>query len=198
MQDNELASLIKVAVVTVLVLSALFARRLPFGPTIRMAAAWIAIFAATFVGFSYRDSFVAVWNKSKGELSPGGARNGDGTIRLMRNEDEHFWIDTKVNGHDVRMLVDTGATQTALPEDMAREFGVEIDPKAPGVPIGTANGMMVAMPARIADLDVAGIPRKNVAIYVSEKFGETPVLGMNVLSTFTQFRVEGRTMVITP
>ncbi len=198
MQDHELASLIQVVLVAVLALSALFARKLPLGPTLRMAVAWIAIFAAAFVGFSYRDSFVAVWNKSKAELSPGGHQNADGTIRVTRNEDDHFWIDTKVNGHNVRMLIDTGATQTALPESMARKFGVALDPKAPGVPIGTANGMMVAMPARIAALDVAGVQRENVAIYVSDKFGETPVLGMNVLSTFAQWRVEGRTMIITP
>lgn len=49
-------------------------------------------------------------------------------VTLERSSDKHFYADTEVNGHPVRFLVDTGASEIALTEDDARKIGLEVDP----------------------------------------------------------------------
>ena len=49
-------------------------------------------------------------------------------VTLERNSDKHFYADTEVNGHAVRFLVDTGASEIALTEDDARKVGLQVDP----------------------------------------------------------------------
>ena len=56
------------------------------------------------------------------------AANAAIEVTLERNSDKHFYADTEVNGHPVRFLVDTGASEIALTEDDARKIGLEVDP----------------------------------------------------------------------
>ena len=49
-------------------------------------------------------------------------------VTLERSSDKHFYADTEVNGHPVRFLVDTGASEIALTEDDARKVGLQVDP----------------------------------------------------------------------
>jgi len=49
-------------------------------------------------------------------------------VTLERSSDRHFYADTEVNGHPVRFLVDTGASEIALTEDDARKIGLQVDP----------------------------------------------------------------------
>ena len=49
-------------------------------------------------------------------------------VTLERSSDKHFYADTEVNGHPVRFLVDTGASEIALTEDDARKIGLQVDP----------------------------------------------------------------------
>jgi len=52
----------------VLVASMLFSERLRLGQFLRLALAWVAIFAVAIVLFSYREEAGAVWARVKSEL----------------------------------------------------------------------------------------------------------------------------------
>src|SRR5690348_18492105 len=108
-----------------LVLGTLMARREPAAKLLTMALAWIAIFAAGFVLFTFRDNFGWVAQRLKAEAIGTPVQQGTET-RIPMAIDGHFWVDAKVNGKDVKFLVDSGATMTTIDRDTAREAGVQV------------------------------------------------------------------------
>lgn len=182
----------------VLVGSALAARRVPWGQTAKMAAAWALIFAAAFVGFSLKDEFMALGRhvaaKSRGE---GIATDGGKALRIGRREDGHFWIAGRVNGETIDFLIDSGASVTSLgAADAARAHVVIAG--GPPVPVETANGMVLAGSGTIDRLELGPIRRAHWPVHVAAAFGRTNVLGMDFLSSLSAWGVEGGTLVLRP
>jgi aspartyl protease family protein len=182
----------------VLVGSSLVARRLPIGDTLKMAAAWVLIFAAAFVGFAMKDDFLSLGrhvmelSRGEGEVVAKGKE-----LRIHKAEDGHFWVNAKVNGQPVHFLIDSGATVTSLASATAAKAGVDT---AGGLPVmvETANGVAKAERGDVRLLQVGTIRRTDFAVHVSPAFGDTNVLGMNFLSSLRGWRVEGQWLVLKP
>lgn len=198
MTEGDTSSLIYSLIVLMMVASGLFARKLPLGQTMKYALAWIGIFAAGFVLFSFRGEAGAVWQRLTADLNPSAPRSTDGTIRIAKSEDGHFNVDSEINGRSVRFLIDSGATQTALSVGAAQAGGVEVSQSGFPVAINTANGAATARRARIARLSVGPITREDFPVLVSESFGETNLLGMDFLSSLQGWRAEGDVMILNP
>src|SRR5437870_12446870 len=96
-----------------LVLGALITRREPAAKMITMALAWVAIFGAGFVLFTFRDNLGWVAQRLKAEAVGTPVEQGRET-RIPMAIDGHFWVEAKLNGHDVKFLVDSGATTTTV------------------------------------------------------------------------------------
>ena len=60
MNGDQAAYALYLVLFLVLVASSLAARRLPMRQTLKMAAAWVAIFAVGFIIFSFRSEFTAL------------------------------------------------------------------------------------------------------------------------------------------
>ena len=106
-----------------LVLGSLMTRREPAAKMLTMALAWIAIFAAGFVLFTFRDNLGWVAQRLKAEAVGTPVTQGQET-RIPMAIDGHFWVNAKLNGHDVKFLVDSGATTTTIDRDTAKAAGV--------------------------------------------------------------------------
>lgn len=119
-------------------------------------------------------------------------------VRLEMSPDGHFWADVRLDGVERRMLVDSGATITAISEATANEIG--LSPRASPVPvlIRTANGTVAARTGAVDELRLGNIKAGNLGVVVSPAFGNVDVLGMNFLSRLKSWRVEGRTLILTP
>lgn len=194
---DQAAGLLYGVLMLVLVGSAFAARRAPVGQSLKMAAAWILIFAALFVGFSVRDDLKALGKKAWAELTGGGQMVEAGqTLRIRKSQDGHFWVDARLNGESVRFLVDSGATVTGISGDTARAAGVEPSGAFP-VLVDTANGTVQARRGR-GRLQVGSIERDDFALFIAEEFGDTNVLGMNFLSSLSSWGVEGDWLVLKP
>jgi aspartyl protease family protein len=50
----------------------------------------------------------------------------------------------------------------------------------------------------VRDLKLGDIVARDLPVVVSPAFGDTDVLGMNFLSQLKSWRVEGRTLILTP
>jgi aspartyl protease family protein len=198
MSGGETTSLISALVCLMLVGSALVSRRLPVGQTLKMALAWVGIFAFGFLIFSFRSEFQGVWNRVKAEAIPGGTVAEDGTLRVRADENGHFYVDAEVNGRSTRFMVDSGATVTSMSADAARAANVPVDETGFSVMTQTANGMAEARRARVDRLRVGPIARDDFPIHVSETLGDTNLIGMNFLSTLKGWRVEGRELILNP
>jgi aspartyl protease family protein len=182
----------------VLVGSSLVSRRLPIGQVARMIAGWLLIFAAVLVGYSYRVELNAVVQRVAGDLLGERGQTVGGTLRVPMAPDGHFWVRARINGHEQRFLIDSGATTTALSADAADAAELEIERGGFPVLINTANGTVEAQRTRIRRLSMGPIVAKDMAAVVSPAFGDMNVLGMNFLSSLQSWRVEGRTLILEP
>lgn len=181
-----------------LVGSSLLARRLPLGQSIRMALAWVAIFAAAFGVFALRQDIAALWSRIVAADRPERPVSSGGEVTVRRGDDGHFAVQAVVNGQPLRFLVDTGATTTTLNPRDAERAGIAIDDGGFPVVLDTANGITTARRARIETLTIGDIRRQDVAALVGEGLGDVNLLGMNYLSALNGWRVEGDTLILTP
>jgi len=119
-------------------------------------------------------------------------------VRIRMAADGHFWADATVNGVRRRMLIDSGATITAISESTARAAGVEGSAGPVPVILKTANGLAPARAASVDELRLGNILARDLKVVVSPAFGDMEVIGMNLLSKLASWRVEGRTLILVP
>jgi aspartyl protease family protein len=154
-----------------------------------MAAGWVLIFGAAFVGFTLKDDFAALYRRVIDE-SGGGAQvvQQGQALRIRQSADGHFWVEAQLNGEPVRFLIDSGATTTSINGRTARRAGIEPRRGLPAL-VQTANGTVQVQRGRAEQLAVGSIRREDLAVHISDGFGETNVLGMNFLSTLSGWSV---------
>ena len=176
-----------------LVLGALMTRREPAARLITMALAWIAIFGAGFVMFTFRDNLGWVAQRLKAEAVGTPVTEGRET-RIPMAIDGHFWVDARLNGREVKFLVDSGATTTTIDRRTAKLAGVEVSSGRHQY-VRTGNGVIRVASGRADELTVGPIVRRDVALEVADN-DDLNVLGMNYLSTLRRWSVEGRWLVL--
>jgi aspartyl protease family protein len=176
-----------------LVIGSLMARRERIAKLAVMAGAWVVIFAAGFVIFTFRDDFGYVAERLKAEAIGTPVTEGRVT-RIPMAIDGHFWVHAKLNGHNVKFLVDSGATMTTIDRQTANEAGVAVAPRADQY-VRTGNGVIRVSSALADELAIGDIVRHDVALQVADS-DDLNVLGMNYLSTLKRWGVEGRWLIL--
>lgn len=119
-------------------------------------------------------------------------------VRIRMSPDGHFWARATVNGLERRMLVDSGATITALSARTVREASVEERASVVPLILRTANGDVRATAGRVDTLRLGDITARNLNVVTTPALGNTDVLGMNFLSQLDSWRVESRTLILAP
>lgn len=180
----------------ILVGSALMVRRMPIAQGLKLFLAWVLIFGAAFVVFTLKDEFLALGNRMMLEARGGVVEETrGGELRIRQSPDGHFWVNAEVNGRPIRFLIDSGATTTSISRRAADRAGIA--PSAGfGTMVQTANGVVVVDRGRAGRLKVGPIERSDVAVHISDAFGDINVIGMNFLSSLSGWSVEGRTLVL--
>ncbi|QNO29773.1 TIGR02281 family clan AA aspartic protease [Sphingopyxis sp. OPL5] len=130
------------------------------------------------------------WSSAPSASAPGGE------VRLGRAEDSHFYADANIDGTNIRMMVDSGASVVALTRRDAEAIGINVD----DLPIaGTAHtaGGEVPMRRLILDsVDVDGIEVRRVEAAVIDADMGISLLGQSYLSKLDAVNVEGDTMTL--
>lgn len=119
-------------------------------------------------------------------------------VRIRMAADGHFWADATINGVRRRMLIDSGATITAISQSTAAAAGIEASAGPVPVVLKTANGLAPAHAASVEELRLGNILARDLKVVVSPAFGEMEVIGMNFLTKLASWRVEGRTLILVP
>jgi aspartyl protease family protein len=119
-------------------------------------------------------------------------------LKVRMAPDGHFWVDAQINGVKRRMLVDSGATITAVSTDTAQAAGIGRQATFAPVILRTANGAAPAQTGSVDELRVGNIVARNLRVVTSPGLGDLDVLGMNFLSKLESWRVEGRTLILVP
>jgi aspartyl protease family protein len=196
--EDQAVSFIYLIGILVLVVSALMVRRIPIAQGLKMFAAWVLIFLAAFVAFTLKDDLISLGKRVITEARGEGevVQKGE-ELRIRQSLDGHFWVTAKLNGENVRFLIDSGATTTSISVETAERAGIEPRGVLPAL-VQTANGVVQVQRGRAERIEVGTIQRRNLAVHISEAFGPMNVLGMNFLSSLSGWGVEGKWLVLRP
>ena len=121
-----------------------------------------------------------------------------GETRVELSPDGHYWLNAEVNGVPARFLVDTGATLTAISTTTAREAGLEERTDRLPVMMTTANGTIQVGTTTVDELRFGNVAAFGLDAVIAPNIGETNVIGMNLLSRLSQWRVEEGTLILVP
>ena len=177
----------------ILVASALIARRPGFKAIAGSVIAWVVIAGIVYAIVDHRDQLAGLAARvGIGDQSVEGE-----TTRIRMASDGHFWARVELNGVPRRMLIDSGATTTAISQATADAAGIRDSGGYPVI-IDTANGQVLAKRASIDTLQLGSLKINNLNAIVSDRFGDTDVIGMNFLSRLGSWRVEGGTLILEP
>lgn len=100
-------------------------------------------------------------------------------IVLQRNRSGHYIFNGLINGENVTFLVDTGATTTSIPAQLATKLGLK---RGHQFSVQTANGDSVAYATDIRTLKLGEIEFNQVKASLNPGLqGDEILLGMNIL-----------------
>ncbi|HXH17296.1 MAG TPA: TIGR02281 family clan AA aspartic protease [Sphingomonas sp.] len=174
------------------------ARRIPVIRTLVNLAITLAFIAMLFVAFGQRSQFDPYLGKIARFLKIEDQQVVGGEVRIRISPDGHFWARATIDGISRRLLIDSGATITAISETTADAAGIEARVGVVPIVLQTANGAIAAKTGKIADLRLGAIVARDLQVVVSPAFGDTNVLGMNFLSRLASWRVEENTLILVP
>jgi len=193
MNDNG-PYLVFYVMAAVFVASSLFAMRMPLAKALKMALAWVAIFGVAFLLFAFRGEFSQLGQRIRAEATGSPIVEGE-VVRIPVAEDGHFYVNAKLNGQDVRFMVDSGASVTTVSRSAANAAGMDIGTRR--ATVITANGPASVMQSYADRLQIGSIERTDFPVDVSEQEGLN-LLGMNFLRSLQSWRVEGNYLVLQP
>ena len=176
-----------------LMLGMLMTRREPAARLFTYGLAWVAVFASGFILLAFRDNLGWVAQRLRAEAD--GTPISEGReMRIPMAIDGHFWVKARLNGHDVRFLVDSGATTTTIDRGTAEAAGVEMSNRRDQY-VRTGNGVIRVASGRADEIRIGTITRRDVVLEVADN-DDLNVLGMNFLSSLSRWGVEGRWLVL--
>lgn len=103
----------------------------------------------------------------------------------------HFIVQAEINGRDIWVMVDTGATAVALSYEDAKEAGLRPGSLDFNIPITTANGVGMAARVKLDRVEIDGVRVYDVdGVVLPEGALRGSLLGMSYLSRLRGFKVE--------
>jgi aspartyl protease family protein len=102
-----------------------------------------------------------------------------------------------IEGQDVDMMVDTGATLVALTAETAERLGVTIDPSKPRWRVNTANGAVMASPVTLKVVSLGEIYMPDVqALVMPPGASNMNLLGASFLKRLVSVEQRGGALVL--
>jgi aspartyl protease family protein len=103
----------------------------------------------------------------------------------------HFITTAEINGRDIDVMVDTGATAVALSYEDAETAGLRPSSLDYTVTVSTANGLAKAAPVTLEKVEIDGVRVSDVnGLVMPEGAMRGSLLGMSFLGRLQSFRVE--------
>jgi len=196
MTNNLMLGGVYILMAFMLLLGTLMSRREKPARMLTLMLAWISIFGGGFVLFTFRDDLGYVAQRLRSEAT-GEPVTAGREVRIPMAIDGHFWVDARLNGQDVKFLVDSGATMTTIGTETARAAGIEVNPQRNQV-VRTGNGIIKVATGRADTLEVGPIERRDMNLHIAGTDADLNVLGMNFLSSLQRWGVEGRWLILVP
>ncbi len=129
--------------------------------------------------------------------SDSGTSNSGGDVELTANSGGHFETAAEVNGNEIDVMVDTGATLVALTYEDAERAGLYLKSADFTQGVRTANGTAKVAPVTLSSITIGDITVRNVKGAVAEqgKLHKT-LLGMSFLGRLSRVEMRANTLVL--
>jgi aspartyl protease family protein len=102
-----------------------------------------------------------------------------GEVLLQRDLSGHYRAEAYINDIKTPVMVDTGATDVAISQDLADKLGLH---SINAIRTHTANGDTVSYMTRLKSIKLGGIVAHDVAATITPSLGDEMLLGMSFLS----------------
>lgn len=145
----------------------------------RYAEALTQLNYAVQLDTSLHDELQALMNNARARL-----QTPDRVIVPLTSDGNAYYIDAVIDGTPRRLLLDTGASFTAVSAGLARELGFRVPPDAPRVQLTTANGVIMAPMIKVDSVSVNGATVANLDVVVIDDMNGNGLLGLNFLNHF--------------
>ena len=116
------------------------------------------------------------------------AQSDNGVLELRANQNGQYLATGTINGIVVEFLLDTGATDVALSEEMAALANIA---KERATMVQTAGGLSQAWQARAERIVIGPLAFNDVRVLIVEGLSGAVLLGMNALQGVTFSQSEG-------
>ncbi len=134
-------------------------------------------------------------NRSTPSSNRSASRSDD--VKIRAQADGHFYVDAKINGRNIDLVVDTGASMVALRESDARRAGIRLSRSDFNAPISTANGMAYAADVTLRRVSIGGINIRNVrGVVIPDERLRISLLGASFLNKLRRFEVSNNILVL--
>jgi aspartyl protease family protein len=127
--------------------------------------------------------------------SPAKVKVSAAEVVLPRDPNGHFIVDAEVNGTNIRMLADTGASYVTLGEDAAESIGLDPDSLDYTEGAHTANGVVAVAVVELDEVRVGSIVRRDVRAMVTRGL-KGGLLGMSFFNTLSKVSIESDELVL--
>lgn len=154
--------------------------------------AWLAAFALIGVLWLFFEGVQERRNNPNRHLTVAPGASSEWVLK--RNPSGHYIAPGAINGQPVTFMLDTGATQVALPARLGARLGLS---PGPTVHVSTANGEVQAHLTVIDELSLGPFTLRQVQATLNPGMDheDTILLGMNVLKRL-EFTQRGDTLIL--
>jgi aspartyl protease family protein len=158
-----------------------------FYPALSLFVAWYAFDAY----LKHRNNIssipaIAAFKPNAPVIIPGG-------VALTRDRQGHFRGTVLVNNVKMPFMIDTGATKTSIPRNMAIKAGL---PFGRIVQTQTANGKNLSHETRLDELKLGNVTIKNIKANINDHLDEV-LIGMNTLEYFKMIQNNNTLTLVT-
>lgn len=183
----------------VLLLSYFLASRyaIPAWQHLKRMGVWVLFMLILVVLYSFRAELGTVQARVVAAVMPArGFATQPGTLSFYRSSNGHFYIEARVNGHPVRFLVDTGASDIVLNPHAARTLGFHPDTLHFSRTYQTANGQGRGAPVQLETFQVGDLVLRHLPASVNRAPMRHSLLGMRFFNRLTGFQIQKERLTI--
>ena len=124
---------------------------------------------------------------------------GFGSVALKADPQGHYHARIEIDGQQIPMLVDTGATIVALRHEDAARLGINPMPSDFNVTINTANGQIKAANTHLREMRLENITVSDIpAVILPAGALNQSLLGMSFMKKLSSFEISGGELVLKP